>query len=80
MTVTKQTTIWCDHPDPRGIPGHTEDRVTPRCVEWVSVDASDAVGARREARRLGWSVRKGIGDCCPFHRKPSPRGVDGGTA
>ena len=53
MSVTKQTTVWCDERD---------------CPEWVIFDQERTAYARSMAVKEGWS-REGLYDFCPDHTK-----------
>lgn len=61
MSVTKETTVWCDEQDGEHV-----------CSEWVQFNQAEAGGsvvmARRLARGSGWR-RQGDDDICPKHNK-----------
>lgn len=63
MSVTRETTIWCDEAD---------------CVEWITIDEERTPVARRKAaHESGWS-REGSYDFCPAHtqkRKEKARAI-----
>jgi hypothetical protein len=52
MSATRQITLWCDYPG---------------CVEWIELNETLLVEARKKARGYGWrrTARK---DLCPEHR------------
>lgn len=51
MSVTKETTIWCD---------------ADECVEWTQQNTGSVAEARRLAARSGW-VQRGGKDFCRGH-------------
>jgi hypothetical protein len=55
MSVSRETTIWCDHED---------------CVEWVQCNTGSVADARREVKRGGWALRGGL-DLCSVHARIS---------
>ena len=51
MSVTRQTTIWCDEEG---------------CPEWIMAD-DETRQARGIAKQSGWVARQGGFDFCPSH-------------
>lgn len=61
--IYQTTTIACDH--------ITTIQAAPplirRCREEITVETPNYTEARQQARRQGWSFRKGPHDYCPTH-------------
>lgn len=57
MSVSKETTIWCDAED---------------CDEWVQVQAT-AEWIRNALGKSGWVTAKGGKDFCNIHRGEAKR-------